>query len=120
LCGALLAAHLLRKVANSLHFNKDIFYAWSDTSIVLSWIKAHSSRWETFIGNRVVAIQDLIPTKRWSYMTTNYNSRNFATGMSEEYQSTSSGKIRCEGKNRHGWELPVKTGPLKIRFIRTS
>jgi len=61
LCGALLDARLLHKVANGLHFERDVLYAWSDTRIVLAWIRAHPSRWATFVANRVAAIQELIP-----------------------------------------------------------
>jgi len=52
---------LLYKVANGLHFERDVLYVWSDARIVLAWIRAHPSRWATFVANRVAAIQELIP-----------------------------------------------------------
>jgi len=68
LCGTLLAVRLLRKVADGLRFFEDALYVWSDASVVLSWIKAHSSKWEPFVANRVIAIQDLVPARKWRYV----------------------------------------------------
>jgi len=65
LCGTLLAARLLQKVADGLHIEKEVLYAWSDAKVVLAWIKAHPSRWVTFIANRMAAIQELIVEERW-------------------------------------------------------
>jgi len=56
LCGALLAAKLLQKVADGLHIEKEVLYAWNDARVVLAWIKAHPSRWVTFVANRMAAI----------------------------------------------------------------
>jgi len=63
LCGALLAARLLQKVADGLHI-EEVLYAWSDARVVLAWIKAHPSRWVTFVANRVAAIQEIVPEDR--------------------------------------------------------
>jgi len=70
LCGALLVARLLQRVADGLHIEKEVRYAWSDARVVLAWIKAHPSRWATFVVNRVAAIQELIPEDRWRYVST--------------------------------------------------
>jgi len=56
LCGALLAARLLQKVADGLHIEKEVLYAWSDARVVFAWIKAHPSRWVTFVANRMTVI----------------------------------------------------------------
>jgi len=79
LCGALLAARLLQKVADGLRFSEDAFYAWSDASVVLSWIRAHPSKWEPFVANRVAAIQDLGPARNWRYVVTTDNPADLAT-----------------------------------------
>jgi len=65
LCGALLAARLLRKVADGLCFSEEALYAWRDASVVLSWIRTHPSKWEPFVANRVTVIQDLVPAEKW-------------------------------------------------------
>jgi len=79
LCGALLAARLLQSVADGLHIEKEVRYAWSDARVVLAWIKAHPSRWATFVANRVATIQELIPEKRWRYVSTQQNPADLAT-----------------------------------------
>jgi len=112
LYSALLAAHLLQRMADCLYF-KDTLYAWNNASVILFWIKAHPSRWETFLGNRVAAIQDLVPTNCYSAMWLQILIQQIL--LHEEYWSTSSGKTRCGGEDCHSWEH----WPLKIRFIRT-
>jgi len=79
LCGALLAARLLHKVADELHIERDVFYAWSDARVVLAWIRAHPSKWATFVANLVAAIQRLIPEERWHYVSTQQNPADLAT-----------------------------------------
>jgi len=91
LCGALLAARLLQKVADGLHIEKEVLYAWSDARVVLAWIKAHPSRWVTFVANRVAAIQEIVPEDRRCYVTTQQNPADLATrGISvEDYKEKS-------------------------------
>jgi len=79
LCGALLAARLLQKVADGLHIKKEVLYAWSDAKVALAWIKAHPSRWVTFVANRVAAIQEIMPENCWRYVTTQRNPADLAT-----------------------------------------
>jgi hypothetical protein len=57
LCGALLVACLLQKLANALYFDRDVLYAWSDDRLVLTWI--YPFKWTIFIANQVPAIQYL-------------------------------------------------------------
>jgi len=66
-------------MANGLRFSEDAFYAWSDASVILSWIKAHPSKWEPFVANRVAAIQDLVPARKWRYVVTTDNPADLAT-----------------------------------------
>ncbi|XP_043502766.1 uncharacterized protein LOC122524517 [Polistes fuscatus] len=67
----LCAAHLLAKMINSvqsLFVNYQTeFYCWSDSKIVLAWLKAHPATWTTFVANSCSHILELIPKIRWHY-----------------------------------------------------
>jgi len=65
LCGALCTSAL--KSGRRLTFYQG-HALWSDANIALFWIRTHLSRWEVFVGNRVAAIQDLVPAKHWRYL----------------------------------------------------
>nr|XP_034836272.1 uncharacterized protein LOC117992671 [Maniola hyperantus] len=55
LCAAVLLADLAKYVLDS-YLNRISFhtiYLWSDSSVVLSWLRSHSSRWTTFVANRL-------------------------------------------------------------------
>lgn len=60
LCAALLLSKLCRVAYNTLssrHRVKSIF-AFSDSTVALSWIHSSPHQWQTFVGNRVSKIQD--------------------------------------------------------------
>ena len=60
LCAALLGARLLKstlKAINQLNFQIATQYAWTDSTIVLSWLSREPSHWSTFVSNRVSEIQ---------------------------------------------------------------
>ncbi|XP_037932511.1 uncharacterized protein LOC119667293 [Teleopsis dalmanni] len=58
----LCAAVLLIKLINYIQKNNKITYskviAWSDSKIVLNWLRQYPNRWTTFVANRVSYIQD--------------------------------------------------------------
>ncbi|XP_043502769.1 uncharacterized protein LOC122524520 [Polistes fuscatus] len=79
----LCAAHLLAKVINSvqsLFVNYQTeFYCWSDSKIVLAWLKAHPATWTTFVANRCSHILELIPKIRWHYVRSVENPADVAS-----------------------------------------
>lgn len=46
---------------------------WSDSEIVLHWIKTHPSALNTFVSNRVAQIQDMTSDANWRYVPTAEN-----------------------------------------------
>ncbi|GFU74160.1 hypothetical protein TNCV_1642841 [Trichonephila clavipes] len=38
-----------------------------DSTIVLTWVGSHDSRWKTFVSNRVAKIQTLSSATRWHH-----------------------------------------------------
>lgn len=75
LCGAVVLADLLKFVKQiylPVFPCSDIF-AWSDSTIVLAWLRSHPSRWKAFVANRVSRILDAIPEARWNHVVSEDN-----------------------------------------------
>ncbi|XP_070528263.1 uncharacterized protein [Cardiocondyla obscurior] len=57
--------------------------AWSDSLVVLAWIREHLSRWKQFVSNRVSLIQTSLPEVRWRHVPSGQNLMDIAMrGMS--------------------------------------
>ena len=54
-------------------------FAWADSSIVLSWLIGNPRRFETFVGNRVSHITQLIPSERWNHVRSEDNPADCAS-----------------------------------------
>ncbi|XP_073820653.1 uncharacterized protein [Musca autumnalis] len=78
LCGALLLAELVDSVVPQLDLPKATLTAWSDSTIVLSWLKKPSYSWTTFVANRIAVIQEKIGNE-WRHVPTNDNPADLAT-----------------------------------------
>ncbi|XP_045454347.1 uncharacterized protein LOC123663725 [Melitaea cinxia] len=75
LCAAVLLSDLFRFVRDTYvdRIPLSAAYMWSDSTIVLSWLRSHSSRWVTFVANRVSHIHDIIPTECWHHVPSEEN-----------------------------------------------
>ena len=56
LCGAYLLARLLFHVKKVFNIPLNQVYAWTDSTIVLSWLIGDPRRFKTFVGNRISCI----------------------------------------------------------------
>ncbi|KAM8718572.1 hypothetical protein ACLKA7_001302 [Drosophila subpalustris] len=63
--GALLMVRLMAKVTTCIHLNVSQARYFTDSTIVLSWLSSHASRWTTFVGNRVAEIQESTNIRDW-------------------------------------------------------
>ncbi|XP_071581001.1 uncharacterized protein [Temnothorax nylanderi] len=59
--------------ASPTHPNEDTppsspVFLWSDSKTTLHWIRGHSSRWKTFVANRVAHIQLQLPDAQWRHV----------------------------------------------------
>lgn len=80
LCGAVLLTKLMKSVVSALHVIKNLkYYGWTDSSIVLSWISAHPSKWKAFVGNRVSEIIDFWPRRLWGHVQSSDNPSDCAS-----------------------------------------
>lgn len=75
LCAAVLLSDLYKYVRETYlsRIKIDAVYLWSDSTVVLSWLRSHSSRWATFVANRVSHIQDITPTECWHHVSSGDN-----------------------------------------------
>ncbi|XP_061716620.1 uncharacterized protein LOC133524551 [Cydia pomonella] len=48
-------------------------YFWCDSTVTLAWLRAPSSRWVTFVANRVSHVQDIVPTACWRHVPSGTN-----------------------------------------------
>nr|GBM70276.1 hypothetical protein AVEN_62568-1 [Araneus ventricosus] len=65
LMAALLGARLIASIRE--HFANAKVYMWTDSKIVLHWIKNNPRRWKTFVQNRVAEIQEKTPPEVWNH-----------------------------------------------------
>jgi len=76
LCGALLLAKLYESLASfkdNLNISDDDVYFYTDSTIVLAWVKTPSYQLNTFVGNRVAEINRLTKSKAWNHVKSEEN-----------------------------------------------
>ncbi|KAK9694485.1 Pao retrotransposon peptidase [Popillia japonica] len=71
LCAALLLSKLHDEVQRSLKLVKS--FLWTDSSIVLGWLKTSPNLLKTFVCNRVAQIQELTSECTWRHVGTKCN-----------------------------------------------
>ena len=69
LCGAQLLAQILSHVVQVLDLPLCETYAWTDSTVVLSWLTGDPRRFKTYVGNRMSCIVDLLPPLRWRHVS---------------------------------------------------
>ncbi|GFW53903.1 integrase catalytic domain-containing protein [Trichonephila clavipes] len=73
LCSAVLLAKLMHKVKRALRMDITSVFFWTDSTIVLSWMKNESRNLKTVIANRVVIIQQLTELNKWHHVPSEQN-----------------------------------------------
>lgn len=68
LCGALIGAKLYQKIVKSWRLKFDNIYFWSDSMIIINWIKMSPNLLKTFVQNRVVQINELTGELPWFHI----------------------------------------------------
>ncbi|KAK2577927.1 hypothetical protein KPH14_000952 [Odynerus spinipes] len=79
LCASVLLAPLMFKARATLNLESATVHVWTDSTIVLAWIKQHPSTWKTFIANRVAEIQTFLPKCVWRHVSTSNNPADCAS-----------------------------------------
>lgn len=68
LCAAVLLTRLVKNIIAVLRIHITQQYWWSDSQVVIAWIAAESSRWKTFVANRVSEIHETTQKREWNYV----------------------------------------------------
>lgn len=79
LCAALLLSTLVKTIKTALKISIHEIHAYSDSTIVLTWLSAHPARWKTFVANRVTQIHDNLPDAQWHHVSGKENPADCAS-----------------------------------------
>lgn len=79
LCGAHLLAQLLHHVREALHVHPQDVHAWTDSTIVISWVDGNPRHFKTYVGNRVTSIMELISPNQWKHVNGTQNPADCAS-----------------------------------------
>ena len=79
LCAALTGAQLCDKVLQSIPYCINTKYMWTDSTVVLSWLKTQSKMLQVFVRNRVNKINDLTKGFKWNHVPTKENPADIAS-----------------------------------------
>ncbi|GFV12556.1 uncharacterized protein TNCV_4425091 [Trichonephila clavipes] len=79
LCAAVLLAKLVKSVVAALQLETAEIYLWSDSMIVLAWLRKEPMDLKTFAQNRVAKVQELYPNQLWRHVPTDQNSADLVS-----------------------------------------
>ncbi|XP_055522966.1 uncharacterized protein LOC129717145 [Wyeomyia smithii] len=79
LCGAHIAAKLYSATVRALKMEEIKARFWSDSTIVLSWLKLPPYVWPTFVANRVSHIQEITKRHQWNHVKGTENSADLVS-----------------------------------------
>lgn len=83
--GALLLAKLLREVMDAISHRIKNTFLWSDSTIVLGWIKTEPRLLKSYVANRVTKIQDATEHATWDHVPSKDNPADLISrGISPE------------------------------------
>ncbi|GFX40303.1 integrase catalytic domain-containing protein [Trichonephila clavipes] len=86
LLGVLVAARLASKVKKIVNLKRSCLqYHWTDSKIVLFWIKGNKTRWKQFVANQVNEITSLTDPHSWYHCAGKENPADFLSrGLSAD------------------------------------
>lgn len=73
LCAAKLLGKLTHRIKCALRLNEVRTVLWTDSTIVLHWIRKSPAELKTFVGNRVSSIQYCTKGSEWRHVPTTDN-----------------------------------------------
>lgn len=79
LCGAVLLAQLIKGVRHSFNIKNENIYAWTDSTIVLSWLRKAPNTWKTFVANRTAEILNVLHCNQFQHIRSQDNPADCAS-----------------------------------------
>ncbi|XP_063994494.1 uncharacterized protein LOC135172057 [Diachasmimorpha longicaudata] len=79
LTAAVMVTNLMAYVQRALELDDAELYSWSDSSVAIAWINGDPSRWKDFVQNRVLKIQETLPTAKWNHINGKENPADCAS-----------------------------------------
>ena len=79
LTAATLSINMFKLLTSELQFGitKDVF--WTDSQVVLSYIKNQTRRFKTFVANRIQTIKDQSDVTQWQYVPSKSNPADYGS-----------------------------------------
>lgn len=77
LCGALVGTRLYKKASDSLRLKVQSVVFWTDSTIVLGWLKMMPNKLQPFVRNRVAEIVEATGNHVWRHVPTTQNPADF-------------------------------------------
>lgn len=91
LFAAVIAVKLATYVRNAFRMEKLTTFFWTDSSIVLHWLRKDPAKMSTLVSTRVASILETSAVKDWSHVTSSYNPADMLSrGLMADELSTSS------------------------------
>lgn len=116
LCAAMLLAELVDRMKTILTISIDKYYLWSDSTIVLAWIRNPSYKWKTFVANRASEIQTITNIKDWRHVKSNENPADMISrGCTLKELQVSS--LWWQGPTWLAEELNLNEPPIEMKTI---
>lgn len=102
-----LLTRLLKFVRDSLDLQHIPMYGWTDSSIALTWLRRHPSKWNIHVTNRVSEVQTCLPSINWNHVPSQDNPADYALrGLSPKYSAISN----FGGTDLPGWVSFLPSG----------
>ncbi|XP_076295214.1 uncharacterized protein LOC143216229 [Lasioglossum baleicum] len=83
--GAVMLTELAAHVTHSIGIPVTKTVCWTDSTIVLAWLRKHPAAWKTMVANRTSKIHSTLPNAVWRHVPTHYNPADLnSRGVSAE------------------------------------
>lgn len=79
LCGAVLLADMVNSIIPSLNISNYEVFKWTDSTIVLSWLRKDPCNWKVFVANRISKIVQKTGSENWFHVDSKSNPADLAS-----------------------------------------